>query len=75
MSKKPADKDSRITRKAVFIGAVIGVVVTPILFTLISLGSEFTSERITWLCVNSLCVGAMVGGGIGYLLTSKGITF
>jgi hypothetical protein len=73
-NKKPSN-EKNTTRTAVLIGAAIGAFLTPIAFFLISLGTEFTSEKIMWLCINGLCFGVLLGGGMGYILTSKYVSF
>lgn len=71
MGKKKISDNDRLTRKGVRTGAAIGAVLMPIFFFVVSSGPEMTDQKTMWLCINGVLSGIVVGGGLGYLLTSK----
>jgi hypothetical protein len=71
MTKAKPSEDDRLTRKAVRIGAVIGAVLMPVFFFVAPSGPDLTGQAIMWLCINGVLSGGVVGGGLGYLLTSR----
>ena len=75
MPKKTSPDEKRLTRKAMLVGAAIGIIVMPIFFFVVSSDSDLTNEKIMWLLINGSCSGILLGGGIGYLLTNNDIRF
>jgi hypothetical protein len=70
-----SSRDKNLSRKVVLTGTGIGVVAMPAIFFLISIGTDWTNEKLMWLCINGICSGVIIGGGIGYLLTANDIRF